>query len=290
MIQLISSPFYLFSTLGGTTDHYLFMIPFFRKIRIKLAYDNKPLKYLRYAIGEIVLVVLGILIALQINNWNEQNTIQENIASQIDALILDLEKDKLRFKEVRGLHAFRVHSALYLLKQFEQNKDTLLFPEAGEIPPLDEMGAYSGPFPETYDKNFTVRGISWLIRYNYMEARSYTLEELKNSGLLAHFKNQELKTEILEYYDDVSFVFGLDNQDTNPTAMLKKTFMAKGYAYAEAAILDQPIETFLSEPSIRAIIINIIDESTYRANMSNTFIEQIEQLILELEMENIKVY
>jgi len=47
------------------------MIPFFRKIRKTLADDNKPIKYFRYAIGEIVLVVIGILIALQINNWNE---------------------------------------------------------------------------------------------------------------------------------------------------------------------------------------------------------------------------
>jgi hypothetical protein len=47
------------------------MINFFRKIRRKLADDNKPLKYMRYAIGEIVLVVIGILIALSINNWNE---------------------------------------------------------------------------------------------------------------------------------------------------------------------------------------------------------------------------
>jgi len=47
------------------------MIPFFRKLRKQLADDNKPLKYLRYAIGEIVLVVIGILIALSINNWNE---------------------------------------------------------------------------------------------------------------------------------------------------------------------------------------------------------------------------
>ena len=47
------------------------MIPFFRKIRKKMADDNKPLKYMRYAIGEIVLVVIGILIALQINTWNE---------------------------------------------------------------------------------------------------------------------------------------------------------------------------------------------------------------------------
>ena len=44
------------------------MIKFFRRIRKQHADDNKPLKYARYAIGEIVLVVIGILIALQVNN------------------------------------------------------------------------------------------------------------------------------------------------------------------------------------------------------------------------------
>jgi len=48
------------------------MIPFFRRIRKKMADDNKPIKYMRYAIGEIVLVVIGILIALQINNWRNE--------------------------------------------------------------------------------------------------------------------------------------------------------------------------------------------------------------------------
>ncbi len=47
------------------------MINFFRKTRKKLADNNQFLKYSRYAIGEIVLVVIGILIALSINNWNE---------------------------------------------------------------------------------------------------------------------------------------------------------------------------------------------------------------------------
>ena len=46
------------------------MIPVFRKIRKKMADDNKPFHYARYAVGEIALVVIGILIDLQINNWN----------------------------------------------------------------------------------------------------------------------------------------------------------------------------------------------------------------------------
>ena len=58
-----------------------------------MADDNRPLKYLRYAIGEIILVVIGILIALQINNWNEIN--QDRVIEQnyLEAIRNDLEKD-----------------------------------------------------------------------------------------------------------------------------------------------------------------------------------------------------
>ena len=54
------------------------MINFFRKIRRKLADDNKPIKYMRYAVGEIVLVMVGILLALQVNNWNEERKQNNN--------------------------------------------------------------------------------------------------------------------------------------------------------------------------------------------------------------------
>lgn len=53
------------------------MIPLFRQIRQRLVADNKVRKYLLYAIGEIVLVVIGILIALQINTWNEARKLRQ---------------------------------------------------------------------------------------------------------------------------------------------------------------------------------------------------------------------
>ena len=49
------------------------MIRFFRQIRKRLLVENKTGKYLKYAISEIMLVVIGILIALQINNWNDSS-------------------------------------------------------------------------------------------------------------------------------------------------------------------------------------------------------------------------
>jgi len=71
------------------------MIKFFQNIRKKLAAENKVLPYMRYAIGEIVLVVIGILIALQINNWNQErlNRIEEkNILSTLHNEFLENKK------------------------------------------------------------------------------------------------------------------------------------------------------------------------------------------------------
>ena len=48
------------------------MLKFFRRIRQKLLTENKFRKYLLYAIGEIILVMIGILMALQVNNWNNE--------------------------------------------------------------------------------------------------------------------------------------------------------------------------------------------------------------------------
>ena len=70
------------------------MIKFFRRIRQRLLSENKYSKYLKYAIGEIILVVIGILIALQINNWNlsrKQNNAEKEFLQGIKT---DLKKDK----------------------------------------------------------------------------------------------------------------------------------------------------------------------------------------------------
>ncbi|WP_204346702.1 hypothetical protein [Psychroserpens algicola] len=73
------------------------MIKFFRNIRQNLLSEGKTGKYFKYAIGEIILVVIGILIALQINNWNEKR--KENIVEVelIDVLITDLKSKKTEF-------------------------------------------------------------------------------------------------------------------------------------------------------------------------------------------------
>ena len=86
------------------------MIKFFRHIRKSLLMENKISTYLKYAIGEIVLVVIGILIALQINNWNEskiehleERTYYKNIQRQItedkNAIVANIEYNNRFLKQ-----------------------------------------------------------------------------------------------------------------------------------------------------------------------------------------------
>ena len=76
------------------------MLKFFRRIRQRLLSENKFSRYLLYAIGEIVLVVIGILIALQINNWNDTRKLSERelsllgeLKSNLETNLFNLEKD-----------------------------------------------------------------------------------------------------------------------------------------------------------------------------------------------------
>jgi hypothetical protein len=69
------------------------MIKFFRKIRQNLLLEGKTGKYLKYAIGEIVLVMIGILLALQVNNWNEERKITNTIESLFKVFENELENN-----------------------------------------------------------------------------------------------------------------------------------------------------------------------------------------------------
>ncbi|WP_204346699.1 DUF6090 family protein [Psychroserpens algicola] len=111
------------------------MIKFFRKIRQNLLSEGKTGKYFKYAIGEIVLVVIGILIALQINNWNqeriqklEEQTIVKNIHTEYlqNKTILKrrIEEAELCEAALKQLMNIMGKDEDYLRKQ---NVDSLLF-------------------------------------------------------------------------------------------------------------------------------------------------------------------
>ena len=76
------------------------MIRFFHTLRRRLLTENRFSKYLLYAVGEIILVVLGILIALQVNNWNEGKREQQQANVFRDKLVRDMVQDTLIINEI----------------------------------------------------------------------------------------------------------------------------------------------------------------------------------------------
>jgi len=103
------------------------MFKFFRNIRQSLIMENKTSKYLKYAIGEIILVVIGILIALQINNWNEErkaikaeNILLHSVLQSLRSDSMVLANSQNEIKLINDLH-----KTLYLVIKGEQSPDSI---------------------------------------------------------------------------------------------------------------------------------------------------------------------
>ncbi|PTM09471.1 MAG: hypothetical protein DA407_05810 [Bacteroidetes bacterium] len=94
------------------------MIKFFRKIRQNLLMENKTGKYLKYAFGEIVLVVIGILIALSINNWNQQRISDNKEQILLTELYQEFVDNKVQFETVINVHQKALERCDSLIARF----------------------------------------------------------------------------------------------------------------------------------------------------------------------------
>jgi hypothetical protein len=147
------------------------MIKFFRNIRQKLAAENKVAGYLRYAIGEIVLVMIGILLALQINNWNEARKERNIEIKYLKNLKLDLKTDLVNLDSMIVDRHNKMSSANTLLE---------LKPPAT----MEELTVFHSLLGDVYGwTSFTPRTI--------------TINELISSGNFNIIKNDSIKSYLM---------------------------------------------------------------------------------------------
>ena len=104
------------------------MIKFFRKIRQNLIMQNKKSKYFKYAIGEIILVVIGILIALQINNWNENRKEIYNEAKILKTLNDEFLENKITLDSTLVLLNSTADALSFVLKNISRKPKMNLTP------------------------------------------------------------------------------------------------------------------------------------------------------------------
>ncbi|MCW9037723.1 MAG: DUF6090 family protein [Altibacter sp.] len=200
------------------------MIKFFRKIRQRLLTENKFSKYLLYAIGEIILVVIGILIALQINTWNDGRKARIAENNFFENILLDLEKDNEKLNYYINFHVKRIEYLDTLLTYVRNPKRTM---------GIEKFGVYVEPI--FYSVNPT----------NY----STTFESAKSMGTFNNFKRKELLKNLSQYYAD--FVL-IENSFSSITRFVENQFEPLMYTLPEGYMTENTGDLVINEEDIRA--------------------------------------
>lgn len=143
----------------------------FRKIRQQLAAQNKVAAYSRYAIGEILLVVIGILIALQVNNWNEQRKQRAKELHYLSNIRTDLNLNIAEINSYIASRNAKTESAKIVLEYYEGK-------------PLTDIDAFN---------MHTVNVYTW---HKFFQINN-TFQELTNSGNLSIISNDSIKNSLL---------------------------------------------------------------------------------------------
>ena len=168
------------------------MIKFFRKIRQKLETENKFSKYLLYAIGEIVLVVIGILIALQLNNLNEIDKVKDTEILYLNALHDEFSNNLIEVERVMKLNAKGLAYANAL---------------------LDKMGTSDLDLTEKVFDSLMYRTIMAEIQYRPSPG---ILIELVNSGKLSIISNKELRLKLASWDGILTSVLFQEEEHSKP--------------------------------------------------------------------------
>ena len=155
------------------------MIKFFRNIRKSLLTENRFNKYLLYAIGEIILVVIGILIALQINNWN-QNRLERN---EEKVILQNLKEDyKSAVEEFKWLNTIR--------NQIITSAEKITAIKPNEV--------------ENYQTTYLDSLFSQTLFAPTFNNESGSLNVLLTSGKINLISNEDLKNKLIAWPGDVS--------------------------------------------------------------------------------------
>jgi len=162
------------------------MLHFFSKMRYKLAAENKVAKYLRYAIGEILLVVIGILIALQVNNWNEHR--------------------KTKIEEKKFLKQLKI--------EFTDNQNKL----AGIIHhhrtinySLRKLLAAIKPKPEVIPEDSLTKYLAELPHIRFYKPKKRTITSLISTGKISIISNDSLIVLLGQWSENLEgYQYGMD--------------------------------------------------------------------------------
>jgi hypothetical protein len=194
------------------------MIKFFRHRRKQLLTENKTGKYFKYAIGEITLVVIGILIALGINNWNENRKYKSIEKDLLNTITENLKLDSLSFsKNLRRLGTIdSLHNQLYNIGVLGATDIEIKHPSAiRSIILYAPIGKENDPFVADKIKNTKVRQeiIKYFISVDNIDESLDQLKEIVGNQIRGYLRQKEAH--------NLSFTFGNNGETVNKTLLIE---------------------------------------------------------------------
>lgn len=150
------------------------MIPFLRQLRHRLITDNKVSKYLLYAVGEVLLIIFGILIALQVDSWNEDRKNVQLEHAFLERLRTDLSTDTVYLTRRIKVSEDIIKNGDYILREMYNNQEGF--------------------------KDFVALTDRHIWDSEHLVIQKTTFNELNNTGLLNLLSNTDLKNDILQHY------------------------------------------------------------------------------------------
>lgn len=213
------------------------MLRFFRQIRQRLLTDNKFSKYLLYAVGEILLVVIGILIALQVNSWNENQ--KAEIVKQIyyKQLIIDLEQQKKHVLEQIAFLDSNVKNYDSYVADFEKADWSIT-----EI--LQEIGKLNGQETKT------------------LILSSNTLETLKQTGEIKLIP-VSLRNELIELERLINYIGQLESRHVSMFIENINKATIQGYSPIIMRYINKPEIMVPFDDDLWKKLILIVEDSFY---------------------------
>ena len=227
--------------------------------------ENKTSKYFKYAIGEIILVVIGILIALQINNWNENRIQKAKVNNYLKSMVIDLNRDTSAFtKTIKNFNEqVETNSKIFTDKNYKEQS-------------IDSIILIISSYFETY------------------QIVDQTYQKIKNSGLSDEFGSKALNDAINNYYSGVTTMYNTFSSYDRESSTKDDTFWSLTNEYEinlpyGSNKINLPFsenETVRKEAFINKIESNMgrnkLRNNIYRKNIGIDFVQQTQKKANEL--------
>ena len=240
------------------------MIHFFRKIRHQLLSTKSIKKYILYALGEIILVMFGILLALQFNNWNQENENTKKEEIYLINVVEDIEYQKGALKEQIIDYEYSISVANKLLKDYNRLKS---FTKIDSLNNKLNVLTFAHSFPNTNN----------------------TYQELVSSGQQSLIQEKELSLELIDFY-----LFCEDNfievKNNNDNLYYKEVYPVLNRLSQNNIFLEDDDEEIVNNKTVNQYLITELDKPKNILALLNAIKTQriIQTIHLEIAKETLE--